>query len=148
MSTFTQLYTQIVFSTKNREPILDVSWRQNLYNYITHIIQKRKHKIFAIGGTNDHIHILISFKQTDTLSSLMLEVKRGTSIWIKENKLLSHRFECQEGYGAFSYSHSQIDTIVKYILNQEEHHKKKSSKREYINFLDSFSVDYDEKYVK
>ena len=105
------------------------------------------HKILAINGMPDHIHILIGLRPAQSISDLMKDIKQSSSRWINENKLTSGHFEWQEGYGAFSYSKSQISHVVCYIQNQELHHKKKTFRQEYLDFLDKFEVDYDEKFI-
>ena len=148
MSTYSQVYMHIVFSVQNRENLLHKSWRDRLNKYIIAIIQNHKHKVLAIGGMEDHMHILIGYNITQLIPTLVMNMKRDSSIWIKENNLVPCRFAWQEGYGVFSYSYSHIDRMVKYIQNQEEHHKDKSSLDEYKLFLSKFEVHYDDKYVQ
>ncbi|MCL2065809.1 MAG: IS200/IS605 family transposase [Candidatus Cloacimonetes bacterium] len=147
MSTYSQLYIHVVFSVKNRDPLLSKSWRDRLYQYIVPIIEKRKNKVYAISGTDDHIHIFFSMSPSQSISSLMLEVKRDTSIWIKKNMFVKCRFEWQEGYGAFSYSKTHIDNVVKYIHNQDNFHKNKSSLGEYKEILEKYEADFKDEYV-
>ena len=122
MSTYTQIQIQAVFAVKNRNALIDKSWRERLYQYIVAIMKNRGHKVLAIGGTGDHVHVLFGLNVTDAISNLMLAVKRDSSIWIKENQFITGEFRWQNGYGAFSYNQSQIDGVVKYIKNQETHH--------------------------
>ena len=147
MSTYTQIYVQTVFSVYNREPLLNKNWRDRLYNYIIAIINNHKHNVLAIGGTEDHIHIFFCHNQNQTIPDLMRQVKRDSSIWIKNENLIKCRFAWQEGYGAFSYSKSQADIIIEYIRNQEKHHLIKSSYDEYVQLLDAFGIEYEKKYV-
>jgi putative transposase len=146
-NTYTQIHIHFVFAVKYRLGLINPEWKEQLYKYITEITQSNNHKLLAINGMPDHIHILIGMRPTQSISDLMKEVKQSSSLWINEKKLSSIKFEWQEGYGAFSYSKSQIDNVVKYINNQEEHHKKKSFIEEYLEMLTKFEVEYDEKYV-
>lgn len=147
MSTFSQIYIQVVFAVKNRKALIDISWEERLYQYITGIIQNKGQKVIAINGMPDHIHIFIGLKPICCLSDLVREIKKSSSNFIKENKLSLFAFNWQEGYGAFSYSHSHIDNVFKYVMNQKEHHKKITFKDEYIDFLNKFEIEYDEKYL-
>jgi REP element-mobilizing transposase RayT len=146
-NTYTQIHIHAVFAVRNRESILDENWRERLYKYIISIMQNRKHKVLSIGGTKDHIHILFGFHPAQSLSSLMLALKRDSSEWINQNRLAVGRFEWQEGYGAFSYSKSQIPNVIKYIENQEIHHANRSLTEEYRKILDDFDVKYDNQYI-
>lgn len=147
MSTFSQIYIQVVFAVKNRDALIDISWEERLYQYITGIVQNKGQKLLAISGMPDHLHFLIGMKPNCCLSDLVREIKKSSNNMITENKLSKFKFQWQEGYGAFSYSHSQIDNVVKYILNQKEHHKKQTFKAEYIDFLKKFEIEYEEKYL-
>lgn len=146
-STYSQIYIQIVFAVKNRDSLIEISWEERLYQYITGIIQNKGQKLIAINGTANHIHIFIGMKPNCCLSDLVREIKKSSNEFIAENKFTSHKFNWQEGYGAFSYSHSQIDSVYKYVINQKEHHKKVTFKDEYIEFLKKFEISYDEKYL-
>lgn len=147
MSTFSQIYIQVVFAVKHREALIDTSWEVRLYQYITGIVQNKGQKMLAINGMPDHIHFFIGMKPNCCLSDLVREVKKSSNDMINENKLSPSEFNWQEGYGAFSYNHSQIDNVVKYILNQKEHHKKVLFQEEYIDFLKKFEIEYNEKYL-
>lgn len=146
-NTYNQLFIHLVYGVKHREGVIFPSFRQQLYEYTIAIIEKRGHRVYAIGGMQDHVHILVSMSPTQSVSDLVMEVKRGTSLWINQNRFVVGRFEWQEGYGAFSYGKSQVDKVVNYIRNQEEHHRKKTFREEYIEFLKLFEVEYDERYV-
>jgi REP element-mobilizing transposase RayT len=146
-NTYTQIHIHFVFAVKFRHGIIQSKWKEDLYKYITGIIQNNNHKLLAINGMPDHIHILIGLRPAQSISDLMKDVKQSSSKWINDNKLTSGHFEWQEGYGAFSYSKSQIDKVVSYIQNQELHHKKKTFKEEYLDFLEKFEIDYDEKFI-
>ena len=147
MSTFSQIYIQVVFAVKYRDALIATSWEERLYQYITGIVQNKGQKMLAINGMPDHIHFFIGMKPSCCLSDLVREVKKASNEMINENKLSKFKFNWQEGYGAFSYSHSHIDNVAKYVMNQKEHHKKISFKEEYIDFLKKFEIEYDEKYL-
>ena len=146
-NTFTQIYIQFVFAVQNRASLIQPEWKDELYKYITGIVQKNEHKLIAINGTANHVHIFIGYKPHQLIPDLMQDVKGSSSKWINEKKFVKGKFSWQEGYGAFSYSHSQIDQVVRYINDQEKHHKKKTFREEYISLLKKFKIEFDEKYV-
>ena len=146
-NTYNQIYIHLVFAVKYRASVIAKSWRQELYYYITGLIENRGHKVYAVGGMSDHIHILVSLSPKQAISELVLEVKRASSLWIKEKRFVGCKFAWQEGFGAFSYSKSHIENVVRYIQNQETHHEKRTFGEEYVSFLRLFGVDYDEKYL-
>ena len=146
-NTFTKIYIHFIFAVRGRENLINKSWEDELYKYITGIVKLNGHKLIAIGGMPDHIHILIGVKPIQSLSDLMKDVKGSSSKWINEKKFNLGKFHWQEGYGAFSYSDSQLNSVVNYINSQAEHHKKRSFKEEYIEFLERFKVAYDPKYI-
>lgn len=146
-NTYTQIHIQVVFAVQNRIGIIHRSWKDELYKYITGIIQNNGHKVLAINGMPDHIHILFGMRPTQSLSNLMQDVKGDSSKWINQKGFVKGKFSWQEGFGAFSYSKSHVDNVINYIKNQERHHKKKTFLEEYIDFLDKFEVDYDTRYV-
>jgi putative transposase len=146
-NTYTQCYVHLVFSPKNRQALISIVWKVELEKYITGIIQNRKHKLLAIGSMPDHIHILIGYNLNELIPDLVEEIKTSTTIWIKEKHLSKFKFEWQHGYGAFTHSRMQIDTVVNYILNQEQHHKKKSFKDEYLEMLIKNGVEFKEEYL-
>ena len=141
---YTQIQIHAVLAVKNRVSLINEDWRKRLYKYIISIIHSQKHKTIAIGGTNDHVHILFRLNTTQTVAELMRQIKRGSSEWINRNNLTTGKFEWQSGYGAFSYGKSQIPTVARYIKNQEKHHAKKSFLDEYKKILDNFGIEYDE----
>ena len=145
--TFSQIYIQIVFAVKGRDNLIDRKWDEKLYQYISAIIRNKGQKLIAINGMPDHIHIFIGLKPSCCLSDLVREIKKSSNEFIRENKLVRGNFNWQEGYGAFSYSHSQIDSVCKYIFNQKEHHKKVLFRDEYIDFLKKFEIEYNEKFL-
>lgn len=146
-NTYTQIYIQIVFAVKGRQNLIAKEHREELHKYITGIVSNRNQKLLSIFAMPDHIHILVSISPNISISDLVRDIKAGSSKFINDNKWTTGRFNWQEGYGAFSYSKSNVDNVVKYILNQEHHHKKKTFKEEYLDFLQKFEIEYDEKYV-
>jgi len=146
-NTYTQIHIHAVFSVQNRECIIRNSWKDELYKYITGIIHNNDHKLLAINGMPDHIHILFGLRPSQSLSDLMQDIKGSSSKWINERKFVKGKFSWQEGYGAFSYSKSQIPGVIKYINNQSVHHITKTFKEEYLEMLKKFELDYDERFV-
>ncbi len=146
-NTYTQLYIQIVFTVKGRQNLIPRQNREELHKYITGIVSNRNQKLLAIFAMPDHLHLLVSIKPNISISDLVRDIKAGSSKFISENNWVKEKFSWQEGFGAFSYSKSQIDNVVKYILSQEEHHKKKTFKDEYLEFLHKFDIKYNEKYL-
>lgn len=147
MSTFSQIYIQVVFAVKGRNSLIAQSWEEELYKYITGIITNKGQKLIAVNGMPDHIHILIGMKPSCCLSDLVREIKKASNAFVNEKKFSKFKFEWQEGYGAFSYSHSSLDNVIAYIQNQKEHHKKRPFRKEYIEFLRKFEVEYKEEYL-
>ena len=146
-STFSQIYIQIVFAVKGRTNLIKSSWEDELYKYTTGIVRNKGQKMLAINGMPDHIHILIGMKPTCNLSDLVREIKKSSNAFIKEKKFTHYTFEWQSGFGAFSYSHSALDNVTAYISNQKVHHKKRTFKEEYIEFLTKYDVDYEREYL-
>lgn len=146
-NTFSQIYLHFVFAVQNRTSLINSVWKNDLYKYMIGIISKNSHKVYSINGMPDHIHILVSMNPKQSPSELMHDVKRSSSLWINENKLVVGKFSWQEGFGVFSYSKSQIDSIVKYIEQQEKHHSKRTFTEEYLEFLKLFEIEYDERFI-
>jgi putative transposase len=146
-NTYTQIHIHAIFAVKSRVGLIQKEWKAELYKYITGILQTNKHKMIAINGMPDHIHILFGMRPTQSLSDLIQDVKGWSSKWINEKKLCKGRFEWQEGYGAFSYGKSEIAPIVDYIGNQEANHQKRTFTEEYKEFLIKFNVDFDDRYL-
>ena len=146
-NTYSQIYTHIVFAVKGRQNLINPNIREELHKYITGIITNRDQKLLSIFCMLDHTHLLIGLKPSISISDLVRDIKAGSSKFINDKKLIKGKFSWQEGFGVFSYSRSQIDTVIKYIQNQEKHHHKKSFKEEYIDFLEKFAVEYDERYL-
>ncbi|MDY6026081.1 IS200/IS605 family transposase [Bergeyella zoohelcum] len=140
--TFSQIYIQIVFAVKGRENLIQKHWEEELYQYITGIIQTKGQKMLAINGMPDHIHIFIGMKPTCCLSDLVREIKKSTNQWIGEKKFVKGKFYWQEGFGAFSYSQSSLESVISYIANQKKHHQKRTFKEEYKELLEKFQIAY------
>ena len=145
--TFSQLYIQIVFAVKGRRNLIDKKWKDELYKYISGIITNKGHKSIIVNGVSDHIHIFVGLKPSMAISDLVRDIKNNSSNFINDKKFLESKFSWQEGYGAFSYAHSQIEQVYNYILNQEKHHQKQTFKDEYLEFLEKFQIEYNEKYL-
>jgi REP element-mobilizing transposase RayT len=145
--TFSQIYIQVVFSVKGRENLISKKWQEDLHKYIAGIIRNKEQKPIIIGGMPDHIHAFIGLRPSMAISDLLRDIKNNSSNFINDRKFVKGRFSWQEGYGAFSYSHSQIDNVYNYILNQEKHHQIKTFKEEYSDFLKEFETEFNEKYL-
>jgi len=146
-NTYSQIYIHIIFAVQGRQNLIPKKHREELHKYITGIVQNRGQKMLAIFCMPDHSHILTGMKPSISVSDLARDIKAGSSKFINENKWMKGKFNWQEGFGAFSYSRSQIDTVIKYILRQEEHHRRRTFKEEYIELLKKFEVEYDEQYL-
>lgn len=145
--TYSQIYIHVVFSVKGRENLISKSWKDELYKYIAGIITGKGHKSIIVNGMPDHIHAFIGMKPSMSISDLVRDIKNNSSSFINEKKFVKGKFSWQEGYGAFSYAHSQIKNVYEYIQNQEEHHTKRSFKEEYIDLMKKFEIDHQEKYL-
>ena len=146
-NTFSQIYIHTVFAVNGRLSLIRPEFKEELYKYITGIVQNDGHKLIAINGMLDHVHILIGLKPVMALSDLVRDIKANSSNFINEKKWVRGKFSWQEGYGAFSYGHSQLDMIVSYIRNQERHHGRRSFKDEHLTLLRKFDIAFDDKYV-
>ena len=145
--TYSQIYIQIVFAVKGRESLISQNWKDELNKYIAGIIKGKNQKPIIVNGMSDHIHAFVGLKPSMKISDLVRDIKNNSTNFINENKFVRGKFFWQEGYGAFSYSHSQIGNVYNYILNQEEHHKKETFHEEYLNFLKKYEIEFDEKYL-
>lgn len=145
--TFSQIYIQVVFAVKGRANLINNNFKTDLHKYIAGIINGKGQKSIIVNGMPDHIHAFIGLKPAMAISDLVRDIKNNSSNFINEHKLVKGKFEWQNGYGAFSYSHSHIKKVYDYILTQEEHHKKKTFQQEYIDFLTAFKIAYNEKYL-
>jgi REP element-mobilizing transposase RayT len=146
-NTYTQIFYHLVFVVKRRQSLIDPSWKNDLYKYISGIIAHQNQKLYILNGMPDHLHILVSCKPNVMLSDLVKEIKEHSSKYINEQKFTAEKFSWQEGYGAFSVSYRNVEQIVNYIKNQEEHHKVQSFREEYIDFLKEQNIDFEEKYL-
>lgn len=146
-NTYTQIYLHIVFSVKGRQCLIQKNWKEELHKYICGIVNGNEQKVYAIGGIEDHIHLLVSIKPNIAVSDLVRDIKTNSSKWVNEKGFVKGKFQWQEGFGAFSYAQSQLETVIAYINNQEQHHRKISFKDEYLELLQKFNIGYDEKYL-
>lgn|SRR5690606_11399507 len=146
-NTYTQFYVQYVFAVQNRISLIHHSWEEELYKIITGIVQNHKHKMIAINGMPDHLHVFIGQHPTQSPSDLMKIVKGESSSKIKDKGWVPERFRWQGGFGAFTYSKRDINRVYRYIMNQKEHHKKQNFIDEYKSFLDGYGIEYDPKYI-
>ena len=146
-NTYTQLHIQLVFAVKYRAALIQNEWKERLHKYISGIIQKSEHKMLQVNSMPDHIHIFIGMRPSQSISALVQNVKSESSKWIKENKLCKSSFAWQEGFGAFSYSKTHVDRVIRYIQNQDAHHKKETFLDEYRRMLKAFEVEYNERYI-
>jgi REP element-mobilizing transposase RayT len=145
--TFSQIYIQVVFAVRGRESLIALQWKDELFKYIAGIIKGKNQKPIIVNGMPDHIHAFIGLKPSTAISDIVRDIKNNSTNFVNEKKWVNGKFSWQEGYGAFSYSQSQIDSVYNYILNQEEHHKIKTFREEYIDFLKKFEIEYNEKYL-
>lgn len=146
-NTYTQIHLQLVFAVQYRASLIQDSWKDELYKYMTGIVQEQKHKMIIVNGMPDHVHMLIGMRPAQSLSELMQDIKGSSSAWINSRHLTKSRFQWQEGYGAFSYSKKDLPAIINYIKNQEERHKEENFLEEYKKLLDEFEIAFDEKYT-
>jgi len=146
-NTYTQIHIQCVMAVKYRQSLIQPEWKDQLQKYITSIVQNHGHKVLAINNMPDHLHLFFGFRPNQSLSDLMRMVKSESSQWINDKQFTPAIFRWQEGYGAFSYSRSHVKTVTEYVLNQEEHHRKKTFLEEYQQFLEHFEIEYDERYI-
>jgi len=146
-NTYTQIHIQAIWAVQNRDCLIGKEWKHELHQYITGIVQNKGHKMLQINSMSDHVHMFFGMRPKEALSDLMKIVKQESTNWIKTNGFVRARFSWQEGFGGFSYAKSQVPQVIRYVKHQEEHHKKKTFIEEYIEFLDAFEVEYDERYI-
>lgn len=146
-NTYTQLYFHIVFAVKGRDNLIAHKWKDELYKYISGIIFNKNQKLMIINGMPNHVHLLIGTKPTCNLSDLVRDIKANSSKWINEKRYVKGKFGWQTGFGAFTVSQSGVNNVINYIKNQEEHHKVKTFKEEYIDFLKAYEIDYKTEYI-
>ncbi|MDP5121093.1 MAG: IS200/IS605 family transposase [Spirosomaceae bacterium] len=145
--TYSQVYIQVVFAVKGKQNLMQKAWRKELHKYISGIITAKGHKSIIVNGVGDHIHCFIGLKPSIAISDLVRDIKSNSSKFINEQNFVRGKFEWQSGYGVFSYAQSQIKSVYNYILNQEEHHKTKTFREEYIEFLTKFEIDYNPEHL-
>lgn len=146
-NTYSQIYFQFVFAVKQRQSLIPKEHKEELHKYITGIVQNRKAKMIAVNCMPDHAHLFVGFKPVLSISDFVKEVKVASNEFINDKRWMKHHFNWQEGYGVFSYGHSQIDAVAKYVMNQEQHHQKKTFRQEYLAFLDKFQIPFEEQYL-
>ena len=146
-NTYTQCYVHLIFSPKNRDALIKKEWKSDLEKYITGIVQNKKHKMLAINCMPDHVHLFIGYNLNELIPDLVRDIKVASNEWIKNNNLSKFKFDWQSGYGAFTHSRSQLDTVVKYILNQEEHHKKRTFREEYLDILAKNEIEFKDEFL-
>jgi|WetSurMetagenome_2_1015567.scaffolds.fasta_scaffold375086_1 putative transposase len=146
-NTYTQIHIQAVFSVQNRNCLILPDWQDELYKYITKIVQNNGHKLLAINGMPDHVHILFGQRPAQSIADLLQDIKGDSSKWINAKRFVQGKFSWQEGYGAFSYRKQDISILIKYIDNQQKHHQRKTFREEYLDLLKEFEIEYDDKYV-
>ncbi|NQU32338.1 MAG: IS200/IS605 family transposase [Bacteroidetes bacterium] len=146
-NTYTQLYVHYVFAVQDRLCLINIKWKDNLYKYMSGIIDQQGHKLYVINGMNDHIHLLISMTPKQAPSDLMYNLKRSSSLWINKNRLSIGKFSWQEGFGAFSLGKSQLQEKIKYIEEQQHHHMKATFREEYLQFLKENDIEFDDRYI-
>lgn len=146
-NTFSQIYLQFVFAVKHRQSLIPKEHKEELHKYITGLVQNRKAKMLAVHCMPDHVHLFVGFKPVVLISDFVKEIKVESNEFVNTKKWCNQKFSWQEGYGVFSYSHSHIDKVIKYILNQETHHQKKTFRQEYHQLLEKFEIPFEEKYL-
>jgi putative transposase len=146
-NTFSQIYIQTVFAVNNRQSLIKPEFKEDLYKYVTGIVTNQGQKLITINGVADHVHLLIGLRPAMALADLVQEIKADSTNFINKKRWVRGRFSWQEGYGAFSYGHSQLDTIIRYIQNQEKHHSRRTFRDEYLTLLRKFDIAFKEKYV-
>jgi REP element-mobilizing transposase RayT len=146
-NTFSQIYLQFVFAVQNRQSLIAKEHKEELHKYITSVVQNRKAKMLAVNCMPDHTHLFVGFKPTILISEFIKEVKVESNEFINSKNWMRGKFNWQEGYGVFSYGHSQIDTVANYVFNQEFHHQKRTFKQEYLGLLRKFDIAFEERYL-
>ena len=146
-NTYSQIYLQFVFAVRNRRALISKDHKEELHKYLTGLVTHRKAKMLAVNSMPEHTHLFVGFKPVISISDFMKEIKVESNEFINGKKWTLGKFAWQDGYGVFSYSHSHIDSVIKYIHNQEKHHQKKSFKEEYLEFLRKFQIDYKDEYL-
>lgn len=145
--TYTQIYIQLVLVVKGRQFLIHPAWKDDLHKFICGIIKNKGHKCIIVNGMPDHVHVFVGLKPSMSISDLARDIKNNSSRFINQNKLCKRKFAWQAGFGAFSYSHSAVSNVYRYIQNQEEHHKDKTITKEYMEMLEAYDVDFNKKYL-
>ena len=145
--TYSQIYIQVVFAVRGRQNLLHKEWRDDVFKYMSGIIKNKGQKPIIVNGVSDHVHVFVGLKPSMALSDLVRDVKNNSTNFINDHAWIRGKFSWQEGYGAFSYSHSQIENVYNYILNQDKHHHKQTFQEEYVDFLEKFEIEHDVKYL-
>ena len=145
--TFTKIYIQLIFAVKGRQNLINNTWKTEFHRYIAGIIKGKNHESIIVNGMPDHIDAFVGLKPAMSISDLVRDIKNNSSNFVNDHKLIQGKFAWQEGYGAFSYGHSQLDKTISYIRNQEKHHRRRTFKDEYLAWLKKFEVTFDERYV-
>lgn len=146
-NTYTQIYLHVVFAVEGRQSLIAPEHNDELQKYITGIVSTQRHKLIAINNVSDHLHLLVGLRPDAALSELVRDIKANSSRLVNEKHWVMGRFSWQEGFGAFSHSRSQLNTVIRYIQNQQKHHAKKSFRDEYLELLKNFGVEYDPRYI-
>ena len=145
-NTFSRIYLQYVFAVKHRQCLIAKEHKEELHKYITGLVQNRKAKMLAVHCMPDHTHLFVGFKPTILISDFVKEIKVESNQFINDKKWV-RKFSWQEGYGVFSYSHSHLNAVIKYVLNQERHHQRKTFRQEYLELLEKFEIPFEEKFL-
>jgi REP element-mobilizing transposase RayT len=145
--TYSQIYIQIVFAVKGRANLLHKPWRTEVFKYIAGVIREKGQKPIIVNGVSDHVHVFVGMKPSMSISDLVRDIKNNSSKFINESGFLKQKFAWQAGFGAFSYSQSAVGNVYRYIENQEAHHAKQTFKEEYLEVLERFEIEYDERYL-
>jgi len=145
--TYSKIYIQVIFAVEGRQNLLKEQWRTEVFKYIASIIKGKGHKPIIVNVVEDHVHCFIGLKPFMALSDLVRDIKNNSTNFINRRHFVQNKFNWQNGYGAFSYGHSQIDSVYRYILNQKEHHRKRSFREEYLEFLKKFEIEFNEEYL-
>lgn len=147
MSIYSQIYIQVVFAVRNRESLIHPDWEEELHKYIAGIIRKKGQKLLAINGMPDHLHFVIGMQPTCVLSDLVREIKKSSNAFVNDRNPRHNRFSWQEGFGAFTYSRRNLDTVIAYVMNQKEHHRRKAFREEFLELLEEMEVEPDQRYL-
>lgn len=146
-NTFSQIYLQFVFAVKHRQRLIPGAHKEELHKYITGLVQNRKAKMLAINCMPDHIHLFVGFQPSVLISDFVKEIKVESNEFINGKSWTRGKFEWQDGYGVFSYAHSQLDAVIKYVLNQEMHHQRATFRQEYLKLLEKFDLQFEERFL-